>query len=149
MKFYIGLDLGSNGGVVVLDETGAVKEVFKNPDNVPEWVERLSKYKDEHCFCITERVHSQPINGGKANFSFGKTVGITLTIFEIAKIPYQEVTPQSWMKTYMMKKEKGETVTSWKNRLKNKAQQLFPKEKVTLWSADAFLIAEYCRRNFK
>lgn len=149
MKYYIGLDLGSNGGVVVLNETGTVTEVFKNPDNVPEWVEKLSKYKDEHCFCITEKVHSQPINGGKANFTFGKTVGITLTTFEILKIPFQEVTPQSWMKTYMMKKEKGETVTSWKNRLKNKAQQLFPKEKVTLWSADAFLIAEYCRRNFK
>lgn len=148
-KIYIGLDLGSNGGVVVLDESGQVKEVFKNPDNVQDWVEKLSKYKNQNCFCLTEKVHSQPINGGKANFTFGKTVGITLTIFEICQIPYQEVTPQSWMKAYMMKKDKGETVTAWKNRLKTKAQQIFPKEKVTLWSADAFLIAEHCRRNFK
>lgn len=149
MKYYIGLDLGSNGGVVVLDETGLVKEVFKNPDNVKDWVEKLGKYKDENCFCLTEKVHSQPINGGKANFTFGKTTGITLTIIEMCNIPFQEVTPQSWMKSYMMKKEKSETHTAWKNRLKNKAQQLFPKEKVTLWSSDAFLIAEYCRRNFK
>lgn len=148
-KFYIGLDLGSNGGVVVLNENGTVKEVFKNPDNVQDWVANLGKYQNVDSFCITERVHSQPVNGGKANFTFGKTVGITLTILEICKIPFQEVTPQSWMKHYMMKKEKSETITQWKNRLKNKAQQIFPKEKVTLWNADAFLIAEYCRRNFK
>lgn len=149
MKYYIGLDLGSNGGVVVLQEDGQVAEVFKNPDNVKDWVEKLYKYKDHHCFCLTEKVHSMPINGGKANFTFGKTVGITLTILEICQIPFQEITPQSWMKGYMMKKEKTESMTDWKNRLKNKAQQLFPKEKVTLWSADAFLIAEFCRRNYK
>ena len=149
MKHYIGLDLGSNGGVVVLQESGEVVEVFKNPDNVKDWVEKLSKYQDKHCFCLTEKVHSMPINGGKANFTFGKTVGITLTILEMCQISFQEITPQSWMKGYMMKKEKTESMTEWKNRLKNKAQQLFPKEKVTLWSADAFLIAEFCRRNYR
>jgi hypothetical protein len=149
MKYYIGLDLGANGGVAVLRENGELEELFKNPDTVTGWIEKLSKYKDLHCFCLTEKVHSQPINGGKANFSFGKTVGITLTLVEVNSIPFQEITPQTWLKGYMMKKEKGETNTSWKNRLKNKAQQLFPKVKMTLWAADAVLIAEYCRRNYK
>lgn len=149
MKYYIGLDLGSNGGVVILKETGEVETVFKNPDNVKEWVEKLRVYSDKHCFCLTEKVHSQPINGGKANFTFGRTVGITLTLLEVNQIPFQEITPQTWLKGFMMKKEKSETSTSWKNRLKAKAQQLFPKENVTLWNADAFLIAEFCRRNYK
>ncbi len=149
MKYYIGLDLGSNGGVVVLKETGEVENVFKNPDNVKDWCEKLEPYKSQHCFCLTEKVHSQPINGGKANFTFGRTVGITLTLLEVGKIPFQEITPQTWLKGYMMKKDKSETNTQWKNRLKNKAQQLFPKEKITLWNADAFLIAEFCRRNYK
>lgn len=149
MKHYIGLDLGDNGGVVVLNELGAVVEVFKNPDNVVDWVAKLSPYKDKTCFCLTEKVHSMPQNGGKANFTFGMTVGITLTLLEVNQIPFQEITPQTWMKGYMLKKDKTESMTAWKNRLKNKAQQLFPKEKVTLWNADAFLIAEFCRRNYK
>ena len=41
---------------------------------------------------------------------------------------------------------KKETNTSWKNRLKTKAQQLFPKQRVTLAICDALLIAEYTRR---
>lgn len=148
-KLYIGLDLGANGGVVILTSDGTVKEVFKNPNTVSDWIEKLEKYKTEHCFCITERVHSMPKNGGKANFTFGFTCGVALSLLEVNQIPFQEVTPQTWIKTYMMKKEKTETSTQWKNRLKNKAKQLFPKENITLWNADAFLIAEFCRRHFK
>lgn len=147
-KYYIGLDIGSEGGVVVLDSIGKVVEVFKNPDNVKEWQERLKTYSDKHCICLTEKVHSQPINGAKANFTFGFNKGVTLSMLQVMNIPFREITPQSWMKGYMMKREKSETKTQWKNRLKAKAVQLFPKEKVTLWNADAFLIAEYCRNNF-
>lgn len=146
MKLYIGLDLGSNGGVAVIDTNGSIIEVFKNPDTVTDWIARLSAYTGKQCFCITEKVHSMPQNGGKANFTFGRTTGITLTLLEVNKIPFQEITPQTWMKHYMMKKEKSESNTEWKNRLKNKAQQLFPTHAVTLWNADALLMAEYCRR---
>jgi hypothetical protein len=148
-KFYLGIDPGASGGIVVLNEDGTVYDVFKTPENVKDWVSKMQEYKEVHCMCITEKVHSQPHHGGKANFTFGRTVGTLLTIIQIFEIPFQEVAPRSWMKTYMMQKEQGETPTHWKNRLKDKAQQLFPKEKVTLWNADAFLIAEFCRRNYK
>lgn len=149
MKYSIGLDLGSNGGVVVLDDQGGVIDVFKNPSNVPDWIAKFEKYSNVPCMCLTEKVHSQPVNGGKANFSFGRTVGISLTILEVCGIPFQEVTPQQWMKHFMLKKEKNETNTQWKNRLKDKAKQLFPSETVTLWNADAYLIALYCYRLYK
>jgi len=149
MRYSLGLDLGSNGGVVVLGESSEVIEVFKTPETVTDWIEKLSKYADKNCMCITEKCHSRPTNGAKANFTFGRTVGITLTLVEVCSIPFHEVTPQQWMKYFMMKKEKTESLTEWKNRLKNKAQQLFPKEKVTLWNADAFLIALYCYNNYK
>lgn len=45
-----------------------------------------------------------------------------------------------------VKKTGGETRDAFKNRLKAKAQQLFPQAKVTLATADAILLAEYCRR---
>lgn len=148
-KLYLGIDIGSNGGIVVLDENGLVKEVFKTPENRLEFKLKLEHYAKEHCFCILENVHSQPKNGGKANFTFGMTTERVLFSLEMCSIPYQQITPTTWLKTYMLKKEKTESNTQWKNRLKDRAQQLFPKEKITLWNADAFLMAEFCRRYYK
>lgn len=148
-KFYLGVDIGTNGSCVVLSYNGSVHEVFNTPETRSEFIERFKKYEQVNCFCITEKVASMPQNGVKASHTFGVIVERTLYTLELCKIPFQEVTPQTWMKTYMLKKEKGETNTSWKNRLKTKAQQLFPHEKITLATADAFLIAEYARRNFK
>lgn len=149
MKKYIGIDIGTNGGCAILDESGKILDLFKTPEHRLGWIETLSPYTGTQCICILEKVHSQPKNGGKANFSFGSITERTLLSLEICKIPYQEVTPQTWMKTYMLKKEKTESNTQWKNRLKDKAQQLFPNEKMTLWAADTILIAEFARRYYK
>lgn len=149
LKIYLGVDIGVNGGVVVLKECGAVITSFKTPETRAEFIEKLTPFGQIPSFCILERVHAQPGNGGKANFSFGRTTERTLYTLEICKIPFQEITPQQWMKTYMLKKEKSETSTQWKNRLKARAQQLFPNEKITLYLSDAFLMAEFCRRNYK
>ena len=148
-KIYIGCDPGQSGGFVVLTETGYVIEVFKTPETRKEFINRLMPYKECHCFCLLEKVGCRPTNGAKANYTFGVNVERLLHTLEQSQIAHQEITPQSWMKSYMMKKSKEETHTQWKNRLKAKAEQLFPKEKITLWNSDAFLIAEYARRNFK
>lgn len=143
-EYYIGIDPGKNGGIVVLSKSKVV-EVFKTPATIQDFIEQLGKYMEDRTFCITELVHAQPQNGGKANFSFGYINGVLHTILQISQIPYEEHTPPKWMKFFGMKKHKNETLTAWKNRLKAKAQQLFPEEKITLWNADAFLIAYYCR----
>ncbi len=148
-KVYIGCDPGASGGFVVLDEAGKVLEVFKTPDTRKGFQEKLGVYTGTQCFCLLEKVWSRPHIGGKANFTFGVNVERLLYTLELCKIPHQEVTPQSWMKSYMMKKENTESGTQWKNRLKAKAQQLFPEQNITLWNSDSFLIAEYTRRNFK
>ena len=60
----------------------------------------------------------------------------------------QKMTPQKWVKVYQMKKPRDMQKGEWKNKLKAKAQQLFPQlgKKLTLKICDAFLIAEYARR---
>ena len=64
-----------------------------------------------------------------------------------AGIPFEEVIPRTWQKGVgITPRGKGETKTRFKNRLKAKASQLFPKVNVTLATADALLIAEFCRR---
>lgn len=148
-KRYMGVDLGTSGGFVVLNSDGTVIDVFKMPENRQDFIDKLSKYSICKIFCIAEKTYSTPINGSKASYTFGKIVERALFSLEVCKIPYQEVTPQTWMKTFMLKREKKESHVDWKNRLKAKAQQLFPKEKITLWNSDAFLLALFCYRNYK
>jgi hypothetical protein len=151
-KIFIGCDPGQSGGFVVLSENGIVLEVFKTPENISDYGLVLGKYSDIEKYkviLVKEKVHSQPRHGGKANFTFGYTVGVLESSLVHNKIPFFDITPQTWMKLYMMKKEKEEPQTKWKNRLKAKAQSMFPHEKVSLWNSDAFLIAEYARQVYK
>ena len=63
-------------------------------------------------------------------------------------MPTEKVTPQKWQKVYQLGSSKSYTKIQWKNKLKAKAQQLFPSlgKKITLSTSDALLIAEYARR---
>ena len=80
-------------------------------------------------------------------FKFGMSYGGLRMALTAAQIPFESATPQNWQKSLGIgKKGKTETRTSFKNRLKAKAQQLFPNLKVTLATSDALLLAEYCRR---
>ena len=64
-----------------------------------------------------------------------------------AGIPFEEVTPVVWQRGLGIPvRKKDESRSQFKGRLKAKAQQLFPQVKVTLKTADALLISEYCRR---
>jgi hypothetical protein len=145
--YFIGCDPGQSGGFVILDESMNVKEVFKTPQDRVSFIDKMNEVSSiGKVFLMKERVHSQPKNGGKSNFTFGYNIGILEACITMAKIPFQDITPQTWMKFFMLKKEKNEAQTAWKNRIKQRAQELFPSERVTLWNADAFMIAEYCRR---
>jgi hypothetical protein len=106
-----------------------------------------------HVFAVLEKVggynSSEGAQPGSAMFKFGAEYGRVRMALTAAGVPFEEVTPQAWQKAMGVpprKNKEGETKTQFKNRLKAKAQQLFPDVKVTLAVADALLIAEYCRR---
>lgn len=64
-----------------------------------------------------------------------------------ASIPFEEAPPKRWQKgLHIPARDKDEDKVAWKNRLKSRAQQLFPLSKVTLAVSDSILLAEYCRR---
>lgn len=146
--FYVGIDPGTNGGIVVLHRDHTVAEVIKTPPTIRDFVDRLSALKDSDCFAVVEKVHSTPKQGVKSAFTFGYNIGVLHTTLMMSHVPFELRTPQQWMKWYSMKKKPHEGDTAWKNRLKQKAQQLFPSQKITLWNADAFLIAWYALNNF-
>lgn len=145
---HIGIDPGANGGIAVLDDSGAVIFLRKMPETPQDLIDALRRFAEASC-CTLEKVGGMPGNGGMAMFNFGKGYGHLEMALLSLKIPTETVTPQKWEKTYQLGSSRGVKKTEWKNRLKAKAQQLFPGERITLAVCDALLIAEYGRRNRK
>ena len=99
----------------------------------------------EFIHCVIEKVHSMPAQGVSSSFAFGENYGWIRGIIQSMFLSYTLITPQSWMKTYGMKKTKEESKTEWKNRLKQLAQSKYPNEKITANTADTLLIAHFCK----
>lgn len=147
MKRYIGIDPGKHGGIAVMGADGEVLEVVKMPETPQDLLDFLEQYSEDS-FCTLERVGGMPGNGGSAMFNFGKGYGHLQMALLALHIPTEDVTPSKWEKTYQLGSSGKYTKTEWKNRLKAKAQQMFPHlgKKVTLATSDALLICEYGRR---
>lgn len=147
MKRYIGIDPGKHGGIAVMGADGEVLDVVKMPETPQDLLDFLERYKDDS-FCTLERVGGMPGNGGSAMFNFGKGYGHLQMALLALHIPTEDVTPNKWEKAYQLGSSGKYTKTEWKNRLKAKAQQMFPHlgKKITLATCDALLICEYGRR---
>lgn len=145
---HIGIDPGANGGIAVLDDSGTVISLRKMPETPQDLLNHLMQFAGDSR-CTLEKVGGMPGNGGSAMFNFGKGYGHLEMALMALKIPTETVTPQKWEKTYQLGSSRGVPKTEWKNKLKAKAQQMFPSQKITLAVCDALLIAEYGRRNSK
>lgn len=142
----IGIDPGKNGGIAIIDEEGKVIELIKMPPTPEDLYFFLSKKATQHV-CILEKVGGMPGNGGSAMFNFGKGYGNIEMALIACGIKTITVTPQKWQKHYQLGSSTSCSHTEWKNKLKAKAQQLFPSlgKKITLVTCDALLLAEYGR----
>lgn len=147
MQYVCGIDPGSNGGISVLDAEGHVMESVKMPPTPEDILEFLSKYATNDTVCYLEDVGKGiPGQSSKATATFARHNGHLEMALLALKIRTNKATPQKWMKFYQLGKSGNYSKTEWKNRLKAKAQQLFPGEKVTLATCDSLLIAEYGRK---
>lgn len=163
-KVIIGIDPGKNGGIAVIDENGIVINVIKMPETPQDLLSVISAYQKtpfiddcrQQVVCYLEKVGGMPGQGGNAMFTFGRSYGHIEMALLASKIPTHEVLPQRWQKHFSLS---GSSITKstsaekreHKNKLKAKAQQLFPnvEKKITLATADALLIAEYGRQQEK
>lgn len=151
-KLVIGIDPGLSGGISVLDMDGSVVEIRKMPDTPQDILECLRRYSGSTFFgndvvCYIEKVGlGMPGQSSKATATFARHNGhLEMALLSLG-IKTNDVTPNKWEKYYQLGKSTGCSKTEWKNKLKAKAQQLFPKEKVTLAVSDSLLIAEYGRK---
>lgn len=142
----IAVDPGTNGGIAVYsNESSAVIEVIKMPSTPQDVLSFLLRHK-EGSICYLEKVGGMPGQGGSAMFNFGKGYGHLEMALLACYIPTVTVTPQMWQKSLQLGTKGTDSTTIWKNKLRAKAQQLFPYvENITLAISDALLICEYAR----
>lgn len=155
-KFTLGIDPGSAGGIAVLNNLGEVVSLAVMPETPKDIFDYLSeidinaKMNNYEIVAYLEDVgKGRPGQSSSATAKFARHNGHLEMALLALGIKTIMATPQKWEKTYQLGKSSDCTKTEWKNKLKAKAQQLFPKEKVTLKTADALLIAEYGRQQEK
>ena len=142
----LGIDPGASGAIVALSmdveqRTVTMFKLSQTEADIAVWLEGLCDQVMPHAFI--ERVHSMPKQGVSSSFKFGQSYGFLRGLLCGFAIPFEEVSPQKWQR------EMGCLTGGKKNVSKQKAQQLFPREKITHATADALLIAEYGRRVLK
>lgn len=132
----IGVDPGLSGGIALLTPDGAT--AWKIPETERDVWDLLNGLTVD--FAYIEAVHSMPKQGVSSTFRFGVNYGGLRMALIAAGIPFETTTPQKWQQALGCR-SKGD-----KNVTKRRAQELFPKSKVTHAIADALLLAEYGRR---
>ena len=166
----ISIDPGSSGGIAW--SNNGIIEAEKMPDTDYGKVELLRRLRNEAYpnteipRCVMEKVggfiggrkvtktifcyhcHKNIIfestegDPGAFMFKFGDGNGFLRGTILTLGFRYDEYTPVQWMKLAGIHKDRGEGKTAWKNRLKDRAQKLFPQIKVTLSTADALVILD-------
>ena len=163
---YIGIDPGVNGGLAAIYPNGSVSFSRMPPSDGAVW-EWLAPFRVEgvDSVALIEKVQGhigrkrtnkegkeEVGHPGSAMFKFGQSYGALRMALLASGIGPAirrgwEVTPQEWQRGLEISpREAGLGRGHWKKHLKRAAQRLFPRLKVTLKTADALLIAEWCRR---
>lgn len=154
VQSFLGIDPGASGGMAIIwQEEGRTKTVScKMPAtelDIFMWLKGEERKGITHA--IIEKVQGYiggVGNTGSSMFKFGHNYGALRMALIALGIPFEEVAPHVWQAALKMRpRDKKEKKGAFKNRLKAKAQQLFPKAEVTLKTADALLIAEHARRS--
>lgn len=173
---YVGIDPGKGGGLVGLYRNGAVAFSAGMPQTEVKlfhYLQRVvARYNVAHV--IIERITGYVGGGGgrkgkkarqkkgikleqgppgssmftMAGYYWGPRMAlVALGLYEGER--FSAVMASVWQKFLGIEKKGDATTSQFKNRLKDKALELFPHENVTLKTADAYLIATYCLLNHR
>jgi hypothetical protein len=146
-RHYIGIDPGASGGIAWSSPLGDKSAPL--PKTLGDFREQVFNILGEQGFfhAISQSVcylESPPkfvkAIPGSAVFVMAQSFGRIEGVLAAFKVPTVTVTPQAWQKAHGLGTRGDMTTTQWKNKLKARAQSLYPEEKVTLATADALLI---------
>jgi crossover junction endodeoxyribonuclease RuvC len=101
----IGIDIGIQGAIAILDQSGALIEVHDMPTlqdgpagrravNAPLLASIVFKSHADHAF--VESVNARPGEGPTGAFAFGRARGVIEGVLAAAGIPATFITPPAW-----------------------------------------------------
>lgn len=150
MNTLICIDPGQSGGLAVKYD-GQPVQTFPMPPTEGDLLCLLRQLSADPAstLAVVEEVSgfvgkAQP---GSSAFKFGRGFGFALGCIQALGVRLELVRPAKWQKPLGL--GTASTCASkveWKNKLKARAQQLFPGIRVTLKTADALLILDYALR---
>ena len=120
-NFFIGIDGGLSGGIVVLDNEMNVNISFQMPTmknssgntydiqritEIFKYLVRENSEVKKHFFL--EKAQVRPISGKRSCFTNGYCFGIFEGILTSLGVSYEIVSPQMWMNKVGLKKKQGE-----------------------------------------
>ncbi len=153
MQTIIAVDPGMSGGIAYsIDTNPSSPTAYGMPDTEGDILDELKS--------IQRNSSSTPIafieqNTGFAGvkipshtmFKLGRNTGFLIGAMQALGFRIEPITAKKWQEPLSLGTARScASKTEWKNKLKAKAQQLYPHLKVTLQTADALLILEYGRR---
>ena len=146
-------DPGSGGGWAwEFNNEVFAEKMPETPADIYEFMRELATKSDgfEPVTCYIEKVGSFfSGNSGPAAVKFAKHCGHLEMSLIALKIPYHEILPNKWMTAFIGSQKyppgmtSGKKKTIRKNKIKAKAQALFPHLKITLATADALGLLWY------
>jgi len=139
---YIGIDPGLMGGITVMN--GNEVNVYMMPKTEQDIMMLLRGWSNS-TKCIIEAQHAFPGMAAKAQWSFAQHYGFLRGCLVSLQIPFIEVSPQKWMSYFGLKKSKEEDKKTYKKRILQKAQNLYPQSSVALQTADSLMLCEFLR----
>jgi hypothetical protein len=145
MKLYAGIDPGVSGGLAILLPDGQIHWTCKLSDRAT-FLAAMQSQLD--MTILIERVWATPQMGVTSAFTFGSNFGWLTGVLDATGREYREVTAQRWQREMGLIQSGGKIGRNAKKKARNKelAVSLWPDAKITNATADALLIAEYCRR---
>ena len=126
-----GIDPGKSGGIVIINDG----------DNINE-----SPMVEMHKCPVSPVDMSSPTDARSAAFKFGVNYGMWLGIIGSLDLPFMEIPPKTWMKSYApVPKDKKERKQYLKDTCITMYKDIFLYDKnVTYAVSDAALIALWC-----
>ena len=157
---FAGIDPGKSGAIAWTDSLGlelTVGGMPKTERGILDILGRLAGHltldEDDPAqicrFCLLEHAQSFPGDGHVGAFSYGRNYGSLRSNLGFLEIPWDTIRPRDWQKEFgPIRNKKHESRPAFKRRLLEQACRLFPKTKISLYAADAVLLAELCRRRY-
>lgn len=155
---FVGIDPGKSGGIAVLRPFGnhdvfslekmTDREVWERLKCLNSSLLKPCAVIEKNTGFISGRGYAGGVGGnpGSSMFKFGIGTGKLLGYLVAADIPHEERTPQQWQKAVgVPARTKSQTPADYKRVLKQHAERLYPGMVLTLKTADALLIAHYCK----